>query len=81
MPLYIRDDDVRAEAERLAKRRHCTITEAVRRALREANRRLDTEREERERRLRGALARLDALPRRRVISDHDLYDERGLPVL
>jgi hypothetical protein len=81
MPLYIRDDEVRAEAERLAKRRHCTITEAVRAALLEANLRLDTEREERERRLRGALARLDSLPRRRIVSDHDLYDEQGLPVL
>ena len=81
MPLYIRDDEVRAEAERLAKRRCCTITEAVRRALVEANLRLDAERKDRENRLRSALARLDALPRRRVISDHDLYDERGLPVL
>lgn len=81
MPLYIRDDDVKTEAERLAARRHCTMTEAVRAALREANLRLDAERAERERRLDEALARLDALPRRQVASDHDLYDDEGTPVL
>jgi hypothetical protein len=31
----------------------------------------------RERRLGAALARLDALPRRNVSSDHDLYDDKG----
>jgi hypothetical protein len=81
MPLYIRDDEVRSEAERLARSRHCTITEAVRAALRDANARLDAERAERERRLDEALARLDALPRRSVTSDRDLYDDEGMPVL
>ena len=36
MPLYIRDDDVHALASRLAERRGCTLTEAVRSALNEA---------------------------------------------
>jgi hypothetical protein len=81
MPLYIRDDEVRSEAERLARSRHCTITEAVRVALREANARVDAERAERERRLDEALARLDNLPRRSVTTDRDLYDDEGMPVL
>jgi hypothetical protein len=73
MGLFIRDDVVRELAERLAEARHTTVTEAVRRAL---------ERElERERRIRESWARLDAMPRSGITSDHDLYDDEGNPVL
>jgi hypothetical protein len=73
MGLFIRDDVVRELAERLAEARHTTVPEAVRRAL---------ERElARERRIRESLARLDAMPRSGMTSDHDLYDDDGKPIL
>jgi hypothetical protein len=73
MGLFIRDDTVRELAERLAGARHTTVTEAVRRAL---------ERElERDTRIRESWARLDAVPRSCITSDHDLYDDDGNPLL
>lgn len=73
MGLFIRDDAVRELAQRLAEARHTTVTEAVRHAL---GREL-----ERDRILRESFARLDAMPRRGIASDHDLYDDQGNPVL
>ncbi len=82
MPLYIRDDDVHALANRLAQRRGCTLTDAVRAALQEALERVESERAERLRRTEEILARFDAAPRLRPgFTDRDLYDERGLPIL
>jgi hypothetical protein len=81
MGLFIRDDSVRDMAKRLAEVRHTTVTEAVRRALERELTELQQDVQDRERRLDAALARLDALPRRKVISDHDLYDDQGNPVL
>jgi hypothetical protein len=81
MGLFIRDDTVREMAKRLAEARHTTITEAVRRAIERDLAEMQQEMQERERRLDDALARLDALPRRKVVSDHDLYDDEGNPVL
>ena len=82
MPLYIRDDDVHALASRLAERRGCTLTEAVRSALNEALARAEAEREEKLRRTREILARFDAAPRLRPdFTDDDMYDENGLPIL
>jgi hypothetical protein len=81
MGLFIRDEAVRDMARRLAEGRRTTVTEAVRRAIERDLAELQQEAQERERRLDAALARLDALPRRRIISDHDLYDDLGNPVL
>jgi hypothetical protein len=81
MGLFIRDDSVRDMAKRLAEARCTTVTEAVRQALERDLADLELELEARGRRLDAALARLDALPRRHVTSDHDLYDDQGNPIL
>ena len=81
MGLYIRDDRVRDMAKRLAEARRTTVTDAVRRAIERELSEVEQHLRARERRLDAALARLDALPRRSVGSDHDLYDETGSPVL
>jgi hypothetical protein len=81
MGLFIRDDTVRDMARRLAEARGTTVTEAVRQAIEHELAALQRDAQDRERRLDAALARLDALPRRKVISDHDLYDDQGNPVL
>jgi hypothetical protein len=81
MGLFIRDDTVRDMAKRLAEARRTTVTEAVRRAIERDLADLQQDAQGREWRLDAALARLDALPRRKVISDHDLYDDQGNPVL
>lgn len=81
MGLFIRDDTVRDMARRLAEANGTTVTAAVREALERQLAELEREAEARRRRLDAALARLDALPRRQVTSDHDLYDEQGSPVL
>jgi hypothetical protein len=81
MGLYIRDDRVRDLAKRLAEARRTTVTEAVRRAIERELAEVEEDLRARERRLDAALARLDALPRRQVTSDHDLYDEQGSPIL
>ena len=81
MGLYIRDDRVRDMAKRLAEARRTTVTDAVRRAIERELAEVEQDLRTRERRLDAALARLDAMPRRNVISDHDLYDETGSPVL
>lgn len=81
MGLYIRDDRVREMAKRLAEARRTTVTDAVRRAIERELADVGEDWQARERRLDAALARLDALPRRNVTSDHDLYDEKGSPVL
>jgi antitoxin VapB len=82
MPPYARDDDIQELARCLADRRNCTVTEAVRSALREALERDAADIEERRRRAREILARFDATPRLRPgFTDKDLYDENGLPIL
>lgn len=81
MGLFIRDDTVRDMARRLAEARGTTVTEAVRQAIEHELAALQRDEQDRERRLDAALARLDALPRRNVVSDHDLYDDQGNPVL
>jgi hypothetical protein len=81
MGLFIRDDTVRDMARRLAEARRTTVTEAVRRAIERDLAEMQQDVQERERRLDAALARLDALPRRKITSDHDLYDDLGNPVL
>jgi len=81
MGLYIRDDRVRHMAKRLAEARRTTVTDAVRRAIERELAEVDEDLQARERRLDAALARLDAMPRRSVTSDHDLYDDQGSPIL
>jgi hypothetical protein len=81
MGLFIRDDTVRDMARRLAEARRTTVTEAVRQAIERDFAELQQDAQDRERRLDAALARLDALPRRKVTSDYDLYDDQGNPVL
>jgi len=81
MGLFIRDDTVRDMARRLAEQRRTTVTQAVRKALEHELAAVEKVAKERERRLDAALAQLDALPRRSVTSDHDLYDDKGNPVL
>jgi hypothetical protein len=78
MPLYIRDEEVRRLAARLAEARRITVTDAVRAALLRELADLEREAEVRDRRLRARFARLDALPRRRF-GDAEMYDELGLP--
>ena len=79
MPLYIRDDEVRRLAQRLADARKTTVTEAVRSAL--AHELAETEKEEetREDALRQLFAVFDATPTQRAFGDDEMYDERGLP--
>lgn len=81
MGLFIRDDKVRDLARRLAGVRRTTVTEAVRQALEHELADMEQNVRARERHLDAALARLDALPRRNISSDHDLYDDKGNPVL
>jgi hypothetical protein len=81
MGLYIRDDRVRDMAKRLAEARRTTVTDAVRQAIERELAAVEQDLRARERRLDAALARLDVLPRRNVTSDHDLYDDKGSPVL
>ena len=81
MGLFIRDDSVRDMAKRLAEARCTTVTEAVRQALERDLADLEQNMQARERGLDAALARLDALPRRDITSDHELYDDQGNPIL
>jgi hypothetical protein len=68
-------------AKRLAAARRITLTEAVRQALKRNLAGSEQDLQAREQRLEAALARLDALPRRRITVDYDLYDDMGNPVL
>ncbi len=76
--LNIKDPEVYRLAKELAARRRTSATGAVREALREA---LERDRADRD----GVAERLLALGRRSaaraepVLTDEDLYDERGLP--
>jgi antitoxin VapB len=79
MPLYIRDDEVWAMAQRLAAIRGTTVTDAVRRALARALEEADREREHREQALRRLFAEFDASPAARPFGDDEMYDEHGLP--
>lgn len=78
MPLYIRDEEVRRLAARVAQGLGTNVTDAVRKALQRELAELEREEAVRDRRLRARFARLDALPRRRF-GDEEMYDEVGLP--
>ncbi len=80
--LNIKDPEVYRLASELAERRHTSMTGAVREALREALRAESQRREGRLERL-NEIARRSAEKIRRegivLLTDDDLYDERGLP--
>jgi hypothetical protein len=82
MGLYVRDDHVRELAAKLAAAEHVTITEAVRRALEAKLARHLEDHDERWRQLREIQGQIAALPELRPgLTDADLYDENGLPIL
>ena len=82
MPLYIRDDEVRQLADQLAKQRGCNVTEAVRRALNEALGHDQAVLADRKQAIAQILARFDQTKQIRPgLTNRDLYDENGMPVL
>lgn len=82
MPLYVRDEEVRTLAGRLAARRSCTVAEAVRQALEEALADGEARKVAKRRRAREILDRLDAMPRQEPgFTDRALYDQDGVPIL
>jgi hypothetical protein len=80
MALYIRDDQVRELAAQIAERQGMTVTEAVRAALLEMQRRLDQDRAQRDADAREVIRKLRALGRAPV-REEVLYDEFGQPIL
>jgi hypothetical protein len=80
MALYVRDDKVRELAAKLAKQQGLTVTEAVRAALLEAQRRLDQDRLARDAEAREIIRKLRAL-RHGPVREEVLYDEFGQPTL
>lgn len=81
MPLYIRDDEVKELAGRLAELRRSTVTDAVREALALRLEQLRNDRDERDRKIDEILAKFDAGPDLAPgFTDKDLYDENGDPI-
>jgi hypothetical protein len=82
MPLYVRDDQVKALADRVAALSRCTVTDAVRTALEQRLRELEDARGARKRRIDEILAEFDAEPDLAPgFTDKDLYDDNGDPIL
>lgn len=82
MPLYIRDDEVKELASRVATLQRSTVTDAVRDALSLRLKQLEDERAARRRRIDEILAKFDAEPDLAPgFTDKDLYDENGDPIL
>lgn len=81
MPLYIRDDEVKELADRVAALRRSTVTDAVREALALRLEQLRNDRDERDRKIDEILAKFDAGPDLAPgFTDKDLYDENGDPI-
>lgn len=80
MALYIRDDTVRDLAAELARRQGLTVTETVRAALLEAERRLGEERARRDAEAREVIHRLRTM-RQKPVREEALYDDVGQPTL
>ena len=80
MPLYIRDDRIKALAEEVARLKGTTMTEAVRVSLAEAKERIEADRRRRRERAERALRELRSLGTERI-DESILYDEQGNPVL
>ena len=80
MALYIRDDKVRELAAQIAERQGMTVTEVVRAALLEAQRRLDQNRAQRDAEALEVIRKLRAM-RHVPVREEVLYDEFGQPTL
>jgi hypothetical protein len=80
MALFLKDPEVDQTARELAALEHCSITEAVSRALAARRQQLLDEREAKRRRVQARVARVRTLP---ILDPRDhaemLYDEDGLP--
>jgi len=76
--MNIKDAQVRELALELARRRHTSMTDAVRQALSEAIKAEDAIRDGLARRLMDIGRRSAAKPGR-FLTDDDLYDDSGLP--
>lgn len=82
MPLYVRDNQVKELAHKVAALGRCTVTDAVRQSLELRLKQLEDERAERTRKIDAFLAELDAEPDLAPgLTDKDLYDENGDPIL
>lgn len=79
MALYIRDDNVRAMAQRLAEKRRTTVTEVVRTALERETREVSEDLALRRERLRQLRAKWRNEPALREWGDEQMYDELGCP--
>jgi hypothetical protein len=79
MPLYIRDEEVRELARRVAEARGTSVTETVKRALERELAALEGTVATRDAELRRLFAGFDTRPPRQDFSEADLYDEHGLP--
>jgi hypothetical protein len=81
VPLYIRDDEVKELASRIAELRRSTVTDAVREALALRLEQLENDRDARDRKIDEILAKFDAGPDLAPgFTDKDLYDENGDPI-
>jgi hypothetical protein len=80
MALYIRDDKVRELAAQIAERQGVTVTEAVRAALLQVQRRLERDRAQHDAEARKAILKLRAM-REEPLREEVLYDEFGQPML
>lgn len=82
MGLFIRDDGVKELARKLADRRGCTLTEAVRGAIEAELGRDEALVQEKIRKTREIQSRVAALPDLWPgLSDKDLYDDEGSSIL
>jgi hypothetical protein len=81
MPFFIEDDAVAELARELARRRGCTVTEVVRAALEQEQRRHDADRAAHDTRLRALQARFHKTWQGGGSEHGFLYDEAGNPVL
>jgi antitoxin VapB len=77
--LNIKDPEVYHLARELARRRNTSMTGAVRGALTEALERTRLTPEEKIRRMKEVARRVAEIPGPPILTDDDLYDERGLP--
>jgi hypothetical protein len=80
MALYLKDPGVDRAVRELAALEHCSITEAVGRAVETRRKQIVDEREEKRRKVKAIQAEVRALP---ILDPRDhaemLYDENGLP--
>jgi hypothetical protein len=80
MGLYIRDEGVRTLARRLAERRGCTVTEAVRSAVQAQLDRDEAAIAQKIRTIEEIVERYHSFPELRPgFKDADLYDDDGNP--